>query len=193
MFTGNSRTDKKTIATRFTNLLRSRKRSLAATSPVPPPTTESKPLGSQATGALPEPELSNSEPGPINGQGTEPFNGIQSKLDANSSTDSDTVNASNRYEEAKQKLRHSLKFRRDEWGSFEFTEVDAIPECEESSKLQNEISKLLTSRKNSIASSTTWSKSKAVVERIFRALSPFAKNVLYIAKSSQVVSLDCYC
>jgi hypothetical protein len=103
--------------------------------------------------------------------------------------DVDTINSLQRYEESKSRLKESLKFRRKEWGLFEFPELDAMPEEQDSPKLQIEISKILDARKNSVADGTTWSKAKAAIEHVFKALSPFAKNFLMVAKEGQSVLL----
>lgn len=95
----------------------------------------------------------------------------------NPSGEDDTINSLHRYRCAKLKLKELLEFHYDEdWGFFDFPEIDVISEEHESSKLQVEITKIMDARKQSI--DDLLSKCKGIVERAFEALSPFAKDNL---------------
>jgi hypothetical protein len=85
-------------------------------------------------------------------------------------------------------LKQALKYRRHEWGSFDFPEIDSISEEQEPAKLQDEIENVLNSKKNAIKNPTTWSKSKDIIKKAFMALSPFAKNFLTVAANAQSVN-----
>jgi hypothetical protein len=109
--------------------------------------------------------------------------------------DPDTKRTLHRYEKAKQQMKESLDLRRNEWGSFNFTELDTLSEQEELSALLNAIDKVLDSRsqKDSIMNPTKWTKCKKVIANTFTATSPFAKNLLTIAKEAvQIPVLNPY-
>jgi hypothetical protein len=111
------------------------------------------------------------------------------------SEDPDTQRTLQKYEKAKQKMKDSLKFRRNEWGSFEFPQLEKFSDQEELSTLRNEINKVLDCRrqKDTVTNQTIWSKTKKVVENIFTATSPFAKNFLTVAKDAvQIPVLNPY-
>jgi hypothetical protein len=84
-------------------------------------------------------------------------------------------------------LKASLSGARNEWGSFEFPEIDAIPE-HEVSKLQAGIKKLLNDRKEATENPTKWETCKGIAENVFIAMSPFAKHFLTVAKEAQSVN-----
>jgi hypothetical protein len=111
--------------------------------------------------------------------------------DVGASEDPDTKRTLHRYEKAKQQIRESLKFCRNEWGSFIFPEVDTLSEQEELSALLNAIDKVLDrrSQKDSVMNPTKWEKCKKVVANIFTATSPFAKNLLTIAKEGAQIPI----
>ena len=100
--------------------------------------------------------------------------------------DPDAKRTLDRYEKAKQQMKEALKFRRNEWGSFDFPQLNTLSEQERRSTLLNEIDKVLDSRsqKDSVVNPTKWAKCKKVVANTFTATSPFAMNLLTIAKDS---------
>jgi hypothetical protein len=109
--------------------------------------------------------------------------------------DPDTKRTFNRYEKAKQQMKESLNFARNEWDSFGFPQLDALSEQEGLSALLSEIDNVLVNRgqKGSVVNSTKWSKCKKVIANTFKATSPFAMNLLTIAKDgAQIPVLNPY-
>jgi hypothetical protein len=157
----------------------------------------SRKLGSIGTGSLPPTyEKINVGDNKVSSPGSEHNNHIRQQPGGLASDhpsfnirdqitrDPDTVRTLERYEKAKDQLRRALKVRRNDWGSFEFPDLDRISEKEEPDKLQTEIDKVLDARIKSAAQFTA----KGVVKQIFMALSPFAKNFLTVASAAQSVS-----
>jgi hypothetical protein len=108
--------------------------------------------------------------------------------DPSAPKDADTINSTEMYESAKRKLKEALKIRRDDWESFEFSELDSLSEQRDTSVLQGKIDKILALRKQSIKDPKGWSKCKAIMENAFLAFSPFAKNVLGVAVNASAVN-----
>jgi hypothetical protein len=98
--------------------------------------------------------------------------------------DPDSKRTLDRYEEAKRHMKEALTFRRNEWGSFDFPQLDTLSEQEGLSALLKEIDKVLDrrSQKDSVVNSTKWAKCKKVVANTFTAISPLVTNVLTITK-----------
>jgi len=92
-----------------------------------------------------------------------------------------------RYAEAATLLEASLKGRQRNWGSFEFPELSGEPEGFNDLKFRHKIEFALESRRNSVKDKTGWSRGRDIIECIFTALSPLAKNFLAIAKDGQAV------
>lgn len=80
----------------------------------------------------------------------------------------------------------SLKGAPDEWGAFEFPELNAIPE-ENIAMLQEQITKTLDARKEAKDNPTKWKTCKVIIEDVFTAMSPFAKVFLSVAKEGAAV------
>lgn len=109
--------------------------------------------------------------------------------------DPDSKRTLDRYEEAKRQMKNALTFRRNEWGSFDFPQLDTLSEQEGLSALLKEIDKVLDSRsqKNSVVNPTKWTNCKKVVANTFTAISPLVTNVLTIAKEgAQIPFLNPY-
>ena len=103
------------------------------------------------------------------------------------SEDADTVNSKDMYNTAIRKLKKALKVRRNEWGSFEFPELDALSE-QDIWKIQTEVDKVLTTRRKSLEDPKGWLKCKAIMEHAFMAFTPFAKNALNVAGAANAVA-----
>jgi hypothetical protein len=84
-----------------------------------------------------------------------------------------------RYKIAAEKLQASLNSSQAHWKSFKIPEKN-IPDKDPISQLREEINKTLTGRKE---------EKKSWIEKVFSAISPFAKNFLTIAKEGQAVYL----
>lgn len=84
-----------------------------------------------------------------------------------------------RYKIAAVKLQASLNPSQAHWKSFKFLEKNNLDK-DPISQLREEINKTLTDRKE---------EKKSWIEKIFSAISPFAKNFLTIAKEGQTVYL----
>ena len=93
--------------------------------------------------------------------------------------DFDSAQTTARYEAAVQKLKSAIKRREDHWSGFDLG-FDWGP-MEDVMTLRSEIEKIMDARAKSSQRKPLWSKSKAVMEQIFVALSPFALNVLGIS------------
>jgi hypothetical protein len=95
-----------------------------------------------------------------------------------------------RYKDAVERLQKSLKHRPANWETFQISSLPNIitnSNTDHLCYLQAEINKILESHKNSVKNANILSKGKSIVERTFKALSPFAKNILIVAKEGQSV------
>jgi hypothetical protein len=89
-----------------------------------------------------------------------------------------------RYVAAVEELKSALKLGRPGWEKFEFPEFDVIPESDGSlALLQEAIDEKLNASKD-LGDINIWQKGKKMAERLFVALSPFAKNFLTVAKGA---------
>jgi hypothetical protein len=86
-----------------------------------------------------------------------------------------------RYEEATIKLEEALKSPRANWKPIKIPEFDDVLENDPIPALQRELNDALNIRK--------MDSTRGYVERAFTAISPFAKNVLSVAKEAQSVHL----
>lgn len=102
-------------------------------------------------------------------------------------SDTDTMNTLKRHNAAIENLRSGLADRRNEWRSFEFSGRHTWSESRDSSRLRQEIEKVLDAKRQSIKNTTAISKSKAVIEYIYQALSPFFKSLLTVGRNVQSV------
>jgi hypothetical protein len=106
------------------------------------------------------------------------------ETDPSSSPAGDGKRTLMRYVAAVGELRAALKLRRPGWESFEFPEFDAIPESEETLALLQEAIEGKLNSCQELGDRSIWRKGKMLAERLFVALSPFAKNFLTIAKEA---------
>jgi hypothetical protein len=91
-----------------------------------------------------------------------------------------------RYEEAANRLRKSLCLSQGTWEPFnlpEFNDIsnNALLQVEEA------VESMLNVREKSMKTPDFWSKKKLTVKRIFKMVSPFAKNILQVAKEGSSV------
>ena len=99
----------------------------------------------------------------------------------------DRQRAQTRYEEAASLLKEAIKIRKGPWGCFDFEELSGEPEGFDDSQFKNKINAILISRETSIKDRNGWFKFTYAVECVFTAFSPFAKNLLMVAKDAQSV------
>ena len=92
-----------------------------------------------------------------------------------------------RYKKAVQGLEESIKHRQANWESLELPDFAKISENDLLPQLRQEIKKILDARESSIRYQSFWSKAKHIMERAFVSTSPFAKNLLFIAKEGSSV------
>jgi hypothetical protein len=96
-----------------------------------------------------------------------------------------------RYEKAANSLKKSFSLSGGNWEPFdlpEFSDIanNALLQVEEA------VETMLTAREKSIKNLEFWSKKKRIVKRIFIMVSPFAKNILQIAKEGSSVLFPFY-
>jgi len=101
--------------------------------------------------------------------------------------DADTINTLNRYNAAIKRLKSSLTDCHNDWLSFEFSGLHTGSEHGDSSNLRHGIEKVLDAKRQSIRNTTALSKSKAIIEYICQALSPFVKSFLTVGRNMQSV------
>jgi hypothetical protein len=92
-----------------------------------------------------------------------------------------------RYAEAAKELEEALNGRLQQWVTISIPEFDNISELGPLHQIQIEIDKALDARKSSITNKNIWSKGKKTMEQVFRAFSPFAKNILGVVKAGSSV------
>lgn len=100
----------------------------------------------------------------------------------------DTNRTVTRYRESLEQLKEVLKHARD-WKAFQFSELDDIPDDNDSSKLRQAINDLFQRTEAKVKSPTRWEKCKSVIEVIYTALSPFVKNLLVMVSDSSGVRI----
>jgi hypothetical protein len=93
-----------------------------------------------------------------------------------------------RYQKAVKVLHETLREKSSsEWGSFELPELDNLNDLDGLRKIRERIHLATENRKESIKNPSMLSKLNVIMERTFTAMSPFAKNLLAIAKEGQSV------
>jgi hypothetical protein len=99
-----------------------------------------------------------------------------------------------RYTAAVDELKAALRLRRPGWETFEFPDFDVLPEnVTNLALLQEAIDEKLSSC-HGLSDKGIWQKGKLIAERLFVALSPFAKSFLTVAKeASQTVRVIWMC
>lgn len=89
-----------------------------------------------------------------------------------------------RYIAAVEELNAALRLRRPGWETFEFPKFDVIPESNESLVLLQEAIEEKLNASHDLQDKSIWQKGKMLAERLFVALSPFAKIFLIIAREA---------
>jgi hypothetical protein len=92
-----------------------------------------------------------------------------------------------RYKKASENLSTALELPLNKWGSFEVTPLNNLDGENPFPKIRAGILKILEKREKKAKSKDFWPSCKRVVERVFKATSPFAKNFLSIASNAQSV------
>jgi hypothetical protein len=93
-----------------------------------------------------------------------------------------------RYREAVEELKKSVKLPRKNWEAFDIPDFKNLADVNNPiPQLQEDIKKTLDAKKEAFKDPSFWSKSKRVTETIFMAITPFAKNVLLVAKEGSNV------
>ena len=93
-----------------------------------------------------------------------------------------------RYKEAVKELKKSVKLPRKNWEAFEIPDFKDLGDLNDPiPQLREDIKKTLDARKDDFKDQSFWSMGKRVTERIFTAISPFAKNVLSVVKDGSNV------
>ena len=95
-----------------------------------------------------------------------------------------------RYKKAVLKLEESLKVRRANWETFEASKFDGTAKDDPIPELREQINKILEARKAPINNQDYLARGKRAIERGFKAMSPFAKTFLRMAKEGQSVIPD---
>jgi hypothetical protein len=101
--------------------------------------------------------------------------------------DPDTANTLRKHHVAIEKLKSSLPDRRYDWRLFEFSGLHTLSEQGDSPNLRHEIEKVLNAKRQSLGNTTAISKSKAVIDCVYQALSPFVKIFLTVGRNVQSV------
>jgi len=96
-----------------------------------------------------------------------------------------------RYKDAVDQLQRSIKLPRKNWEAFAIPDFKDFPDVTNPiPQLQVDIEKTMNARAASIRDPGFWSTTKRVTERIFTAITPLAKNVLFVAKEGSNVCPD---
>lgn len=104
----------------------------------------------------------------------------------------DTLRSLERYNNAMKLLKEATKVHGDDWGSFEFPELDQVGEYEDITILQTEINRVLDSRDDSLKNTAAWPKLKEIVRKGMLALTgPFVQRALSIATTMANVIRYC--
>ena len=121
-------------------------------------------------------------------KGRQPVQVTQSIATATQAYD-DRQRTRDRYFEATQFLHETIQGHKDQWGSFDFPELNGEPEDFQDSQFKTKLNDILELRKKNAKDKTPWEKCGDMIECIFTALSPFAKNFLTIAKEGSNVTM----
>jgi len=90
----------------------------------------------------------------------------------------DSQNTRSRHDKAVQEFEDSIESARSHWKTFQIPDLDVVGGSDPVGHLQDKIMNTLDARK---AQKKSW------IEQCFAAISPFAKNILRIAKEGQAV------
>jgi hypothetical protein len=99
----------------------------------------------------------------------------------------DRQRAKARYVAAAQALEDAVKGREKRWGSFKFPALEGELENIDHSQFQDKINETLQTIERPVKDVKSWKKCTHVLESIFLALSPLARNTLTIAREAQSV------
>lgn len=102
----------------------------------------------------------------------------------------ETQRTVNRYRESLQQMKDVLKNVRGDWKAFQFSELEAVLEDIDPSKLRGAINDVFQRNDAKVKSRTRWAKCKKVIEVIYTALSPVIQNLLVIVRDSSVVRIS---
>ena len=91
-----------------------------------------------------------------------------------------------RYKEASKLLQDAVRGHQN-WRAFDFPELVGEPEGFNDSKFKDKINEVLKSRNEAMQNLSGWGKCTHLIQCVFTAFSPFAKNFLTIAKEAQQV------
>jgi hypothetical protein len=92
-----------------------------------------------------------------------------------------------RYKDAAKLLEEVVKGRGSEWGGFDFPELQGEPEGFDDVKFKDKLDTVLQTRKDGLKDRSALKKCGDLVQRMFTASAPFAKNFLSIARQAQSV------
>src|SRR5271155_2176125 len=93
-----------------------------------------------------------------------------------------------RYEEAAKLLQKAIKGG-GKWGAFDFPELKREPEEFNDSQFRDKLDEAMKAQDNAIKDKEGWSKCRHIVQCVFTACSPLAKNFLTIAINVQSVTV----
>ena len=96
-----------------------------------------------------------------------------------------------RYEEAAKLLRKAIKSG-GKWAAFDFPELKGEPEDFNDSQFRKRLDTAMEAHDKDIKDKEGWAKCRQIVQRVFEACSPFAKNFLTIGTNVQSVNVDSY-
>lgn len=92
-----------------------------------------------------------------------------------------------RYLEANKILRKAVNDCGNQWGTFDFMDINRNLEYVHDSQLKNKIDMMLELYKDKVKDHRALGKCRHAIQSYFTAFSPFAKNLLKIAKESSAV------
>ena len=100
----------------------------------------------------------------------------------------DRARTEERYFQAFTLLKQAIQGHQGSWGSFEFEELSGEPSRFDDPLFKTKINAALESRQKAIENKSLCTKSSEIIESIYTALSPLAKNLLQIAINAQSVN-----
>jgi hypothetical protein len=109
----------------------------------------------------------------------------------NDATESDKQRTRNRYLKAVQILQEIIDKRSGSWNTMNFAEVAGEPNHFNDSDFRSKLDKVLEAQEDKTDNPVAWKRCKDIVKCMFYTLSPFAKNLLTIAKDGQSVLTCC--
>jgi len=107
--------------------------------------------------------------------------------ESNSPDYGDRKRAEERYTDAYQLLKKATERNSQVWGRFEFDDLQGEPAKFDDALFKSQIHKALDSRQRALKDYSLGSQAKRLIESIYTALSPLAKNFLMVATNAQSV------